>query len=196
MWKKELGSDYQSFTLSPLKSSRNWEGRGDFFSRVRGSQSACTFGSVHCPLLHLDFINVLVERWQNAACVCESLNIKSLIYPSYLVVSLLQHLLWAERGIWTLSSRHLQSRDQRKTTNRGKGEGVEGCIYRERGYKRKETGGSGVRPWDYLGHQWQWMELKCKWKPGAGLKTLWFPRLRAKWFQAILHREGTLKNIH
>lgn len=38
------------------------------------------------------------------------------------------------------------------------------------------------------------MELKCKWKPGAGLnETLRFPCLRAKWFQAILHREGTLK---
>lgn len=55
---------------------------------------------------HFEFINVLVEQRlkreekttqkntnKNYMCMCESQSKKSLIYPSYLVVSLLQHLL-------------------------------------------------------------------------------------------------------
>lgn len=121
----------------------------DFFSRVHRPESACTSGSIHCPLLHLEFINALSECGLNTACVCMWGNAlkKRLIYPSYLVVSLLQHLLGAKRGVWTLSAWNLQKRRARKT---------------ERRNTKKRDRGSDVRPRDYLGHWWQIIQLKCK----------------------------------
>ena len=94
----------------------------------------------------------------NIVCVCVRVkSIKSLIYPSYLVVSLLQHLLWAKRGIWTLSARHLRSDrerwDWRKSEERKKKHRRGERNYRQKIHEKKRV--CDVRPSENVGHWWQ-----------------------------------------
>lgn len=69
--RSDIRSVSPSFILSLHKSSSHKEERRDFFSRVHRPEFVCTSGSIHRPLLHLDFINALIEYWKNTACVCE-----------------------------------------------------------------------------------------------------------------------------